>query len=207
MAKAARSAITGPMIRPESVLPTEPANPVQPSTVKALQPDAAVSPRNADERQAALVRAHEAASGVPSNTSRWRSGPRLWALIASGVALILVISLVTVYLVSSDTKPIAADQPGEVFLEPAGSSGEDPFSPNSFAPPQPTPPADSGPPPVPAPPANAEPGAIPSVDGSEPGVFGGTMNQTTCDAEGLITLLGQDSDRASAWGRRRRDHR
>ena len=60
-------------------------------------------------------------------------------------------------------------------------------------------PADSGPPPAPAPPPNSEPGTIPSVDGSEPGVFGGTMNQTTCDAEGLITFLGQDPDRAGAW--------
>ena len=190
---AARSAITDPTIRPQSVLPTEPARPVQPNTVKASQP------AEADETQAALVRAHEAAPGVPSNTSRWRTGPRLWALIASGAALILVISLVTVFLVDSDTKPIAADQPGEVFLEPAASSGEDPFSPNSFAAPTATPQADAGPPPAPAPPANAEPGAIPSVDGSEPGVFGGTMNQTTCDAEGLIKFLEQDSDRAKAW--------
>ena len=175
---AARSAITDPPIRPESVLPVAPAGPVQPITVNAWQPEA---------------------PGVPSNASRWRSGPRLWALIASGVALILVISLVTVYLVGSDPKPIAADQPGEVFLEPAESSGENPFSPNSFVPTQPTPPADSGPPPAPAPPPNSEPGTIPSVDGSEPGVFGGTMNQTTCDAEGLITFLGQDPDRAGAW--------
>ena len=178
LAQAARSAITDPLIRPESALPTAPAGPIQPNTINAWQPDG---------------------TGVPSDTSRWRSGPRLWALIASGVALILVISLVTVYLVGSDTKPIAADQPGEVFLEPAESSGENPFSPNSFVPTQATPPADSGPPPAPAPPPNSEPGTIPSVDASEPGVFGGTMNQTTCDAEGLITFLGQDPDRAGAW--------
>jgi serine/threonine protein kinase len=196
---AARSAITDPMIRPESVLPTEPGSPVQPNTLKASQPDATGSLRKTDETHATLVRAHEAGPRDPSNTSRWRSGPRLWALIASGIALILVISLVTVFLVSSDTKPIAADQPGEVFLQPAASSGEDPFSPNSFAAPSATPQADAGPPPAPAPPANAEPGAIPSVDGSEPGAFGGTMHQTTCDAEGLIKFLGQDSDRAQAW--------
>ncbi len=196
---AARSAITDPMIRPESVHPTEPASPGQPSTVYASQPDASASLGTADETQAAFVRPHEPASGFPSNMSRWRSGPRLWGLIAGAVALILVVSLVTVHLVGSDDKPITADAQGEVFLEPAASSGEDPFSPNSFASPQPTPPVDTGPPPAPAPPADAQPGAIPSVDGSEPGVFGGTMSQTTCDAEGLIKFLGQDSDRAKAW--------
>jgi serine/threonine protein kinase len=196
---AARSAITDPMIRPESVIRTESARPFQPNTVQAWPPEATVSLGKADETQAAPVRAHEPASAGPSNTSRWRRGPRLWGLIAGAVALILVVSLVTVHLVGSEGKPIAADAQGEVFLEPAASSGEDPFSPNSFAPPQPTPPADAGPPPAPAPPADAQPGAVPSVDGSEPGVFGGTMNQTTCDAEGLIKFLEQDTDRAKAW--------
>ena len=152
-----------------------------------------------DATQAAPVHASDEAetqvpAGAPPKTSRWRSGPGLWALIAAGIALIVVISLVTVYLVTT-----AADQQGEVFLEPAAASGDDPFSPNSFAPPQQPPPPDPGPPPAPAPQADAAPGAIQSIDGSESGVFGGTMNQTTCDAEGLINYLGQNPDRARAW--------
>jgi hypothetical protein len=132
--------------------------------------------------------------------SRWRARPGLWSLIAAGVAVVLVVTLTTVWVIGSDSKQTAAEQTqGEVFLEPAALSGDNPFSPNSFAPPQPSFPPDPGPVPGAAPQANTTAGAVQSIDGSEPGVFAGTMNQTTCDAEGLINYLDGNPDRARAW--------
>jgi uncharacterized protein DUF6777 len=127
------------------------------------------------------------------STPWWRR-PAVLGLIAGGLALALAIVLVVVLVVLPDSSHQAAPQ-GEVFLEPASAAGQDPFSPN-YATPQQPPPQDPGPPP--APPA-ASPGAIQAVDGSQPGTFGGTMNLTTCDAEGLIVYLAQHPDKGRAW--------
>lgn len=38
-----------------------------------------------------------------------------------------------------------------------------------------------------------------SLDGSVPGLYGGTLNEAACDADQLVAFLAADQDKASAW--------
>jgi len=135
------------------------------------------------------TRAAVSASGA---RSRWRGGrPWLTALIVGAVAVVVAVVLVVVLVVDKN-KPTGSS---EVFLEPAGSIGNNPFTP-SVATPQP-------PNPDPAPHLAAAPAATPAavrtVSGGEPGLYGGTRNLTSCDTGLLINYLAQNPDKGAAW--------
>lgn len=81
----------------------------------------------------------------------------------------------------------------EVFLEPASSVGTDPFTrPVAPKPPRTLPTTTTT---RPGPSANA----IASVAGSTAGLYGGTLDATSCNREKLVSFLEQHRDKAAAW--------
>ena len=137
-----------------------------------------------------------AAASAGGARSRWRGG-RLWALIAGAVAV--VVAVVVVVLVVDKTKPTGSS---EVFLESAGSIGNNPFTPSVATPqppnPDPAPHLAAAPAATPQSPA-ATPAAVRTVSGGEPGLYGGTRNLTSCDTGLLINYLAQNPDKGAAW--------
>ena len=88
---------------------------------------------------------------------------------------------------SSDTAATTSTlAPTELVLEPAGTDGDDPFSASVaiFAT---------------AVVADATLAATPQVEGNQPGLYGGTQDQQTCDPAALVAFLEQDPDKAAAW--------
>lgn len=114
----------------------------------------------------------------------WRSAPRV-AVIALVVAAAVVLAVVF-------TRPDGTSGSGsEVFLQAAGKSGPDPFTESTAQDsstvaetPSPTSTPDSG---------NVTRG----VDGSAPGLYGGTRNKASCDVEKQISHL-QDTPAKNA---------
>ncbi|MGW0841599.1 DUF6777 domain-containing protein [Streptomyces sp. NPDC002787] len=108
----------------------------------------------------------------------WRSGPRIALMaVAAAVAVILI-----VVLTRSGDSGDAAD--GEVFLQAAGKTGPDPFT-ESTATDSSTPPETPA-----ATPSRSEPANVTrAVDGSAPGLYGGTRNVASCDVEKQIKVL------------------
>ena len=92
---------------------------------------------------------------------------------------------------------------GELFLDPAAGTGADPFTTGSAGtlPPPPAP----APAPAPAPslpPATVRtPGstAIQAISGATPGLYGGTLNNSSCNRDQLVVFLQQNPNRAAAW--------
>ncbi|GAB2969978.1 hypothetical protein GCM10023080_036650 [Streptomyces pseudoechinosporeus] len=114
------------------------------------------------------------------------NGPaRPWWMSAPRVAVIALVAVAAVVLAVVFTRPDGgtSGSGGEVFLQAAGKSGPDPFTgstaedsstvPETLSP---TTTSDS---------ANVTRG----VDGSAPGLYGGTRNKAACDVEKQITYL------------------
>ncbi|MFG3137543.1 DUF6777 domain-containing protein [Streptomyces sp. NPDC048211] len=120
----------------------------------------------------------------PGHTPRtpwWRSVPKVATIVVALVAAVVI----TVVL----TRPDGSDKAGgEVFLQAAGSTGPDPFTGSTARGTA----GDATPSAVPSPVASAS--ATPSnvtraVDGSAPGLYGGTRKVASCDVEKQITAL------------------
>lgn len=102
---------------------------------------------------------------------------------------------------SATTTTAVASGPGEIFLEPASAVGEHPFTqalnalppPEDQAPTSTTAPADTT--------TTVAPGtpAITKTSGAAPGLYGGTGDQTLCDAAQLVSFLEANPDKAEAW--------
>lgn len=79
--------------------------------------------------------------------------------------------------------------PSEIAAEPVGSAGDNPFTPavgkdkKGVKPPK----------------QAVSTGGPVAYKGSLPGLYGGTMDYTTCDADQLVTFLEQTPAKASAW--------
>jgi hypothetical protein len=92
--------------------------------------------------------------------------------------------VVAVTTTGDDESGADADPEREVFLEPV-SSARNPFSP-----------------PVGDDEADVTPVSTPGVStqpGGQSGLYGGTMNQASCDKQRLVTYLQQNPDKAAAW--------
>ncbi|MFD7281550.1 DUF6777 domain-containing protein [Streptomyces sp. NPDC059862] len=117
----------------------------------------------------------------------WRSAPRIAVLAAVVVAAVVV----AVVLTRPDGGGTGSQ--GEVFLQPAGSTGPDPFTEStatdSSAPPATPSPATGSPP----------PNAVRGVAGGAPGLYGGTRNVATCDVEKQIRFLQADEAKNRAF--------
>jgi len=84
----------------------------------------------------------------------------------------------------------AAPGGGEVFLEPTGSPGRDPFSGTVVVG---NPPGTTSQTPV-----GAGSGVV-TIAGDTPALYGGSRNEHVCDRQKLITILQQNPEKAAAW--------
>ena len=85
----------------------------------------------------------------------------------------------------------AAPGGGEVFLEPTGSPGRDPFSGTVVVG---NPPGTKSQTPV-----GATGSSVPTIAGRRPALYGGSRNEHVCDRQKLITFLQQNPEKAAAW--------
>ncbi|WP_078606904.1 DUF6777 domain-containing protein [Streptomyces flavidovirens] len=133
-------------------------------------------------------------AGGPGGPGRpwWRSVPRIAAIAAA----IVVAVVLTVVLTRPDGGQVAS---GEVFLEPAASSGPDPYTESTAR-------NTSAATASPTTPPGVQPGVSPTrtnvtraVDGSAPGLYGGTRNVASCNVEKQISALTSQQDKNAAF--------
>jgi molecular chaperone DnaK len=128
----------------------------------------------------------------PARPPAAETGRRKWL---TGVAILAVAALIgTAATLAGGAKKAAA---GEIFLETAGSTGTNPFTPSVA---QPAPPVTV----TTIPPVTSNGGgtsAISTTRGSTPGLYGGTRDTKSCDPEALIRYLtaAANAAKASAW--------
>lgn len=116
---------------------------------------------------------------------------RTTAVIAGIVAVLAIAAGVVIVVVGGD----GGETVNEVFREPAGEPGSDPFMESVAAAGE-----DEGIPPEDAGGSTAGTALeVASTPGSEPGLYGGTQDQATCDREQLISFLQDNRSKAEAW--------
>jgi hypothetical protein len=119
---------------------------------------------------------NEANSGGGGITISWKA-----LAIPLVVVAVALAGVVGVMALSGDDEASAAE---EIGLEPVSSAGTNPFMPPvGTDQPDVTPPAGTG----------------GTYSGDLVGLYGGTMNQSSCDSQQLVTFLQQNPDKASAW--------
>jgi hypothetical protein len=112
---------------------------------------------------------------TPGSSASWSR-----TLIAGLVAVVVIGLVVGVVVIASGSDDPA--EATEVYTEPISTPGEDPFTP-----------------------AVGTDEEIPAVEapgtyeGNHVGLYGGTLNQSTCDRDQLVTFLRQNPDKAAAW--------
>src|SRR6478752_3654213 len=106
-------------------------------------------------------------------------------LLAGVVVLLLVGVSVLAWPVLF--RSAAATTGGEVFLEPAGTPGRDPFSGTVVIG---NPPGAKSQTPV-----GASGAAVPALAGDTPALYGGSRNEHVCDRQKLVTFLQQNPDK------------
>lgn len=130
---------------------------------------------------------------LPADQPQKKRRTAIIALVAV-VVLALIGGLLAFFTLGDDSAEAAE---GEIFLLAADDVGPDPFAADPFAPaPDPAP--------TPTQPEATTVTAGPNVQlaaasGSKPGLYGGTMNQATCDADAMVAFLAQNPDKAKAW--------
>lgn len=127
-------------------------------------------------------------------------------LVGGSIVLVAALALGLTQFFRKDEAPaIEEAAAAEVFLEPADQAGDSPFAPTGFATEQPEvtdPGTDPLPPPAPAAPeedGQAAPMALRTANGDLPGLYGGTLDTTTCDAVLMKDFLRQNPNQAKAW--------
>ncbi|MCB1017450.1 MAG: hypothetical protein KDB10_20350, partial [Acidimicrobiales bacterium] len=125
-----------------------------------------------------------------------RSRPKgLWLLLGALLVCFVVAAGALLVLALDGDDAESAEGLSEIYLQPAGDPGPDPFmvsialakQDEALKDPRPTAPANDV--------------EVRSVPGSRPGLFGGTENQSTCDREQLVEFLTDPVNRAKgeAW--------
>lgn len=90
---------------------------------------------------------------------------------------------------TTDTTPTGVRGPSEtVRAEPVSTAGDNPFTPSVGEDKKGV-----------TPPEQATSGGPSAYKGNLPGLYGGTMDNATCDAEQLVTYLDETPDKAAAW--------
>ena len=120
----------------------------------------------------------------PGGSGSWFSNNKIWFLPV--VAVVLVLALLGGFLAFSGDEA-GAD---EIFLEPVDFPGDDPFTDSVSTS------AGEAAGEVVVDEGSAVQG---SVNGSEPGLYGGTLNESMCDREQLVEFLGDNADKARAF--------
>ena len=107
-------------------------------------------------------------------------------------SLVLIAGAVGVFLVVTDDEEAGAS---EVFLEPAASTGPDPFTASVATSAVSTSTSST----TTTPPTTTASGGIPSYDGGEPGLYGGTRDIGSCNPTQLVEFLEENPSKARAW--------
>ncbi|KPI28746.1 hypothetical protein OV320_5207 [Actinobacteria bacterium OV320] len=169
--------LSGPPSQPPSGPPSGP--PSQPPSGPPSQPSDAGSPGD---------------GGGEPRRSRWKSAPRI-ALITTAVVAVTALALVLALVNGggSGSGGGGSGQVGEVFLQPAGKTGPEPYT----APPV----TDSSFPPASVAPSGSSPptDTVSGVDGGDEGLYGGTRNVSSCDVERQIKALRADPAKNRAF--------
>ncbi|MCQ8770412.1 DUF6777 domain-containing protein [Streptomyces telluris] len=110
----------------------------------------------------------------------WRSGPKV-ALVGG---LAVVVAALAVYF-------LRPEGGGEVFLQAASAEGRDPFTPSTAK--------EKGTKEATAAPVSPAPGGTRTIEGSSPGLYGGSENESSCDVERQIKYLTENQNKARAF--------
>ncbi|WP_443079604.1 hypothetical protein OHB49_38045 [Streptomyces sp. NBC_01717] len=116
----------------------------------------------------------------------WRSVPK----VATIAAVIVAVAVMAVVFIRPDGGSTAR---GEIFLQPAGSAGQDPFTDSTSRSSDPATPTTA------PTPTRTGVGVTQGVDGSTPGLYGGTRKVAGCDVEKQIKALTAEPDKNSAF--------
>ncbi|WTT78593.1 hypothetical protein OHU34_38960 [Streptomyces sp. NBC_00080] len=169
--------LSGPPSQPPSGPPSGP--PSQPPSGPPSQPSDAGSPGD---------------GGGEPRRNRWRSAPRI-ALITTAVVAVTALALVLALVNGGGSgSGGGSGQVGEVFLQPAGKTGPEPYTEppvtDSSFPPASVAPSGSSPP---------DTDTVSGVDGGDEGLYGGTRNVSSCDVERQIKALQTDPAKNRAF--------
>ncbi|MFE9865607.1 DUF6777 domain-containing protein [Streptomyces sp. NPDC005506] len=176
---------TGPPSGPLSG-PTQPASvPPPPGTPSG---SAGGPPSSGDSGGAGGPSGPGGPSGSAGGPGRpwWRSVPK----VATIAAVIVAVAVMAVVFIRPDGGSTAR---GEIFLQPAGSAGQDPFTDSTSRSSAPATPATA------PTPTRTGVGVTQGVDGSTPGLYGGTRKVASCDVEKQIKALTAEPDKNSAF--------
>ncbi|MFE5869020.1 DUF6777 domain-containing protein [Streptomyces roseifaciens] len=110
----------------------------------------------------------------------WRSGPKV-ALVGG---LAVVVAALAVYF-------LRPEGGGEVFLQAASAEGRDPFTPSTAK--------EKGTKEATAAPVSPAPGGTRTIEGSSPGLYGGSENESSCDVERQIKYLTENQTKGRAF--------
>lgn len=153
---------------------------------------------------------------APAPTGHEPTKPKMSMAVIGAIVIVALIGagLIVKSLTGGDSTEVASTStPGEVFLEPAASVGTDPFfdefdtlvtaapapfvvATNPVESPADVAPTDADQPTGPA--TNEEILAATFV-GTEPGLYGGTGNEQSCNRQALVAFLETTPDKAAAW--------
>ncbi|MCB5912100.1 DUF6777 domain-containing protein [Streptomyces pinistramenti] len=141
--------------------------------------------------------------GPAGGPGRGPGGRQPWwwpsARLAVAVAVLAAVLVLTVFLTRPGHDEDILPGPGEVLLQPAAAPGPSPFTESTAtsAAAAPTPTAPPAAPPG-TPPGGT--GTVRSVQGSAPGLYGGTRSTASCDVARQIGLLTGDRAKTTAFG-------
>lgn len=153
----------------------------------------------------------------PAPPAQARRGPESWIYWVMGALAVALVVVVVLLVAGGDDKEAATttaglgEAPGEVYLEPARTLGPDPYTEEVM---------EAAVVSTTAPLVSTTLGtstttstttaglsttttqpvlALQSRIGGEPGLYGGTQDQTRCDKEAILSFLQQNPDKAAAW--------
>jgi serine/threonine protein kinase len=162
---------------------------VDPSTIESTPTDEAATSLIAPNPPPPVPA--EAPTGPP------RRGHKLLAVgVGTTIAVIIVAVLMAVTLpragatAGTASAASAAGTGPELFLEPAATPGQDPFTDSVSVGEQPLPGQQT---------TGTGSGTNPQLRGDAPGLYGGTRNNTSCDPAKLVSFLQTNPDKGKAW--------
>ncbi len=187
LAADARRALDGATITAHSGGTDDPTNDVTPVSDAAPDDAEQAAPSQpSDTAPTQIVGAPGTATPSPAPPTPRARRRSLSILATIATVLALAAAGITTQLI----KP-AAPGGGEVFLEPTGSPGRDPFSGTVVVG---NPPGTTSQTPV-----GATGSGVVAIAGDTPALYGGSRNEHVCDRQKLITFLQQNPEKAAAW--------
>jgi hypothetical protein len=113
-----------------------------------------------------------------------------WWMVGLGVFVAIVLGGVVALVVTRDDGDTASGNTQQLVLEPVSTAGDDPFTESVATQEVAVVTAVSAP-------SGGDEGF--EVAGSQPGLYGGTQDDTACDSAALVEFLEANPDKASAW--------